>query len=184
MNPEWIFDEVEGLYQIITLKVFRRTEGVKFDMVPILSLKTIAAVDRVIHQSGAFSPGRVGGVARPWYLHAHQEDHLLVMHGSRLVELYSKSHPGIVRFVVTSGGIQKNGKTVFDGPAMLAWPREVFHRIESDAVEGSASLNFATRHPGYDARTNFNIYDLDPGTGAFRVIREGHLDQPDDANPG
>jgi hypothetical protein len=148
-------------------------------------MKPIAAVDRVIHQSGATSPGSVGEAARPWYLHPHQEDHLLVLHGSRLVELYSKSHPSIVRFLVKPDGIQRDGKTVFYGPAMFAWPYEVFHRIESDAAIGSASLNFAARYPGYDARTNFNIYgDLDPGNGAFSVIRQDHLDQPDDVNLG
>lgn len=27
-------------------------------------------------------------------------------------------------------------------------------------------------------RTNFNVYDLDTVTGEYRVVREGHLDQP------
>ncbi len=65
---------------------------------------------------------------------------------------------------------------------MLAWPTAVFHRIESDPVAGSASLNFAVRHSGYDVLTNFNIYDLDPEAGSCRVIREGRLDQPEEVN--
>jgi len=43
---------------------------------------------------------------------------------------------------------------------------------------GSASLNLAVHHDGFDIRTNFSVYDLDPDTGQYRVIREGHLDQP------
>jgi hypothetical protein len=60
----------------------------------------------------------------------------------------------------------------------------VFHRIESDPVTGSASLNFAARLEGYDVLMNFNIYDLDPRTGEFIVIREGRLDQPEEVNRG
>jgi len=182
MPSEWIIDEVDGLYSIIRLKVLRKTEGVDFDIVPILELKTIAAVDRVIHRSGALSPGSTAGVARPWYMHQNQEDHLLVLHGARTVELWSAGHPAPVRFRVTAEGVRREGGPITDGPAMLAWPTAVFHRIESDAATGSASLNFAVRHSGYDVLTNFNIYDLDPATGFHRVIREGRLDQPEDVN--
>jgi len=182
MPSEWIVEEIEGLYRIIRLKILRKTEGVDFDIVPILKISKIAAVDRVIHRSGALSPGSVGDVERPWYMHPHQEDHLLVMHGARLMELYSKTHPRVVRFLVTPDGIQKDGKPVTDGPAMLAWPTHVFHRIESDRVLGSASLNFAARLPGYDVTTNFDIFDLNPGTGESKVIRKGAEDQPEEAN--
>jgi hypothetical protein len=184
MPSEWIIEEVEGLYRIIRLKVLRKTEGVDFDIIPILKISKIAAVDRVIHRTGAISPGSVGEVKRPWYMHQHQEDHLLVMHGARRVELYSKVHPRVVRFLVTPDGIQKDGKPATDGPAMLAWPTRVFHRIESDRALGSASLNFAARLPGYDVRTNFDVYDLNPETGEFKVIREGTKDQAGEAPDG
>lgn len=182
MPSEWIVEEVEGLYSIIRLKVLRKTEGVDFDIVPILQLKSVAAVDRVIHRSGAISPGATAGMARPWYMHPDQEDHLLVMHGARTVELWSAGHPAPVRFRVTAQGVRREGGPATDGPAMLAWPTSVFHRIESDPIAGSASLNFAVRHTGYDVLTNFNIYDLDPVTGIHRVIREGRLDQPEEVN--
>ncbi|MBI5739828.1 MAG: hypothetical protein HZA16_03820 [Nitrospirae bacterium] len=60
---------------------------------------------------------------------------------------------------------------------MLCWPRAVFHRVSS-LDQGSAAINFAVHHNGIDIRTNFNIYDVNVGTGAFRVIREAFLDQP------
>ena len=182
MPSEWIIEEVGGLYSIIRLKVLRKTEGVDFDIVPILQLKTIAAVDRVIHRSGAFSPGATAGVSRPWYMHQNQEDHLLVLHGARTVELWSAGHPAPIRFRVSAQGVRREGGPATDGPAMLAWPAGVFHRVESDPVLGSASLNFAARHAGYDVLTNFSIYDLDPSTGSHRVIREGRLDQPEEVN--
>jgi len=184
MPSEWIVEETEGLYRIIRLKVLRKTEGVDFDIVPILKIAKIAAVDRVIHRSGAISPGSVGTVKRPWYMHTHQEDHLLVLHGARRVELYSRAHPRIVRFLVTPDCVQKDGSPASEGPAMLAWPTYVFHRVESDRELGSASLNFAARLDGYDVRNNFDIFDLDPGTGEFKVIREGAKDQPEEVNRG
>ena len=61
---------------------------------------------------------------------------------------------------------------------MLVWPCGVFHRIQSDKQTGSASLNFGVRYDGFDIRTNFDIYDLDPATGEHRMIRAGYLDQP------
>jgi hypothetical protein len=72
--------------------------------------------------------------------------------------------------------LEHNGNILYDGPALLVWPRGVFHRIKS-GDHGSASINLATHYEGIDMRTNFNIYDLDTGTGEFRVLREGHLDQ-------
>jgi hypothetical protein len=177
-------EDLEGMYRIIPLQILRRTPGVFFDMVPILSMKSMSAVDRVIHEKGAVSPGPVGPVSRPWYMHQDQEDHLLVLHGSRHVELYTPDHGQIVSFEVFPDRLFKDGHSCHEGPAMLMWPRKVFHRIRSHPVDGSASLNFAARYPGYDVKTNFNIYDLDVQTGAFKVIREGHLDQPDSVNNG
>ncbi|WP_199221438.1 hypothetical protein [Desulfonatronum sp. SC1] len=52
----------------------------------------------------------------------------------------------------------------------------MFHRITS-GPEGSASLNFAVHYDGLDMRTNFNIYDVNTGTGEYSVIREGFRDQ-------
>jgi hypothetical protein len=117
-------------------------------------------------------------------MHPHQEDHLLVLHGSRSVELWSETHPRVVNFQVSAEGVSVDGRPAGNGPALLAWPIRVFHRIESDRETGSASLNFAARLPGYDVLTNFDIYDLDPSTGEHRVIREGRLDQPEDILSG
>ncbi len=171
-----ILAEIPGLYRIIGLSVFRRTPGVSFDNVPVGALPRIDAIDRVIHQQKAVSPGPVAGVERPWYMHPHQDDNLVVLHGSRHVDIYSKQHGRIETFLVEADRIEHNGRLLVNGPAMLVWPRGVFHRIES-GPEGSASLNFAVHYPGIDMRTNFNIYDLDPETGRFMVIREGFLDQ-------
>lgn len=173
-----ISQEIPRLYKIIPLKELRRTPGVNFDYLSNKDLPKIDGIDRVIHTTGAVSPGPVGDVARPWYMHHHQADNLMVLHGKRYVEIYTKEHGKIVKVEVTPDRILIDGELAYDGPAMLVWPVNVFHRIRSCPEVGSASINFAVRSPEFSIKTNFHIYDLNPETGEFRVIREGHLDQP------
>jgi hypothetical protein len=177
-NSDLIFEEIPGLYRIIPLKILRRTKGVYFDNVPTEAFPHIDALDRVIHEHGACSPGSVGDVERPWYMHPCQEDNLIVLAGTRYVDIYTPAHGTMESFVVRPHMIEKNGEVVFDGPAMLVWPTGVFHRILSDKITGSASLNFAVHYEGFDIKTNFNVYDLNTETGEYTCIREGHLDQP------
>lgn len=175
MSTPSVFAEIQDFYRIIPLKQLRRTPGVFFDNVPMEFLPRIDAIDRVIHAQGAVSPGPVGEVARPWYMHPSQDDNLIVLQGTRHVDIYLQAH-GMLSFTVTPGQILRDGEVLFDGPAMLVWPRYVFHRITSGS-RGSASLNFAVHYKGLDMRTNFNIYHLDLETGQYRVIREGFQDQ-------
>jgi len=169
---------IENLYQIIPLKPLRHTPGVWFDLIPEEVISKINAVDRVIHKHGAVSPGPVGSIERPWYVHLHQEDHLLVMHGMRHIDFYSQKHGRIETVNASPLRLEKDGQVIHEGPYILKWFTNVFHRIISDAEIGSASLNFAVRHDGFDIRTNFSIYDLNVETGECVVIREGFLDQP------
>jgi hypothetical protein len=110
-------------------------------------------------------------------MHPHQEDNLMVVHGMRQVDLYTREKGRIETFSLTPNRIEKNGTALFEGPVMLGWPRHVFHRIVSSHESGSASVNFAVHYGGFDIRTNFNIYDVDTQTGSVRLVREGHLDQ-------
>lgn len=175
MKDGIIVDE-PGFYRVIALTPFRKTKGVSFDLVPMEHLPAINAIDRVIHQHGAFSPGAVAKVKRPWYMHTQQEDNLLVLQGRRTVEIYTVERGRVETFVVEPERVTSGGRVICDRPAMLVWPRRVFHRITS-GEQGSISLNFAVRDPDCDMKTNFNIYDLDTRKGAFTLVREGHLDQ-------
>jgi len=176
MTEAHIFEESEGLYKIIPLKPFRRTPGVTFDITPTGIIPKIDGIDRVLHETGAISPGEVEGIKRPWYMHTHQEDYLLVLQGIRYTDIYTQKHGKIESFEVAPQYIKKNGEMFYDGPAMLVWPCNVFHRIRS-CDTGSASVNLAVRHDGFDINTNFSIYDVDVEKGEYRIIREGHLDQ-------
>lgn len=171
-----IIDQVKGLYQIIELEPFRKTRGVTFDILPKDAIPKIDSMDRVIHRNSALSPGSTEGVERPWYMHPHQADNLMVFFGERNVDIYSVEHGRIENFTVTPDSIMKNGELIHEGGAMLVWPANVFHRIKS-GENGSASLNLAVHYDGFDISTNFNIYDLNTETGEYKVIREGFLDQ-------
>lgn len=171
-----IIDEVHQLYRVIQFDDFRKTPGVVFDMIPVHMLGTVSAVDRVLHQPGAMSPGRIGDVQQPWYMHTHQDDNLIVLSGTRYVDIYTPGHGMIEQFTVTPTSVCKNGELIAEGGAMLVWPRYVFHRVVSGEA-GSASINLAVHYDGFDIKTNFNIYDVDLNTGEHYMIREGYKDQ-------
>ena len=134
------------------------------------------SVDRVIHNKGAVSPGKIGSVERPWYMHYHQKDNLLVLHGYRNVELYSRELKRKVVFKIFPDKIYRDGELLAEEGVVLSWGFNIFHRIIS-GEDGSASLNFAIREDGFDVKTNFNIYKLNEDTGDFTSIREGYKDQ-------
>ncbi len=171
-----VISEKEGLYHLVKLKLFRKTPGVLFDLYPLETIPHIDSIDRVLHERSAVSPGPIGEVERPWYMHTHQTDNLIVLYGQRTVELFSKSHGKIETFVVTPNKIYHNDNLLFDGGAVLGWSPLVFHRIVS-GEQGSASINLAVHSEGFDIRTNFNVYDLDVTTGKFRIVRKGFEDQ-------
>lgn len=184
MELQGVIDEIPGLYRVIALGRLRRTPGVDFHVWTGALLPRIDAVDHVVHTVGAVSPGPVGPVARPWYWHPHQEDHLLVLHGERTVELYTHEAGRIVTFVTSADRVLRDGTLLCEGPAVLGWPTRVFHRVTSHPTLGSASVNLATHLPEFDPRINFNIYDVDTATGEFALLREGWKDDAPPAPAG
>ena len=171
------YKDVPGLYRIIPLVPLRQTPDVAFDAIPTDVFPHIDGLDRVIHSGAAQSPPPVGEVVSPWYMHPHQDDHLVVLHGRRISDLFTAEHGRMESFEVSPEAIRQGDRIIFDGPAILAWPRGVFHRVRT-CPGGSASLNFAVRYPGFDMKTNFSIYDLNTESGDYHVVREGFLDQP------
>jgi hypothetical protein len=167
---------IEGLCFIIPLALLRKTPSVEFYHIDGV-MKNLGAIDKVVHQKGAYSPNIKGHTRKdkPWYMHLGQEDNLVVHEGKRIVELYSKKHQKVEKFEVTSHTIKHKGKVIFKGPAVFGWPKFVFHRIQSP--QGSISTNYAKHFKAFDIKTNFNIYELNTKTGEYKVLREGHVDQ-------
>ena len=166
---------IENLCFILPLKPMRSTPNVSFFSVEGV-VDDLSGVDLVIHDVGGKSPLIAGDDTWYWYMHTDQEDKLVVHHGTRFVELYSEKHGQIEKFEVTSEAIFHNGQKIYDGAAILGWEPYVFHRVHSPL--GSVSTNYASRLPGFEIDTNFNIYQLDTETGAYKTARLGALDQP------
>ena len=80
------------MYRIIPLRVLRRTIGVMFDEMVPSDIPRINGIDRVIHGPNSISPGSVDDCAipvkRPWYMHPGQDDNLLVLQGTRYIDIY------------------------------------------------------------------------------------------------
>ena len=169
------------LYRIIPLRMLRRTPGVHFDEMVPSDIPKIDGIDRVIHAANSISPGPVQtdtvSVKRPWYMHPGQDDNLMVLQGTRYIDIYNPVGNQSASFIITPDKVYKNEKLYYDGPAMVVWPAGIFHRIISGS-DGSISLNFATRTHKFDLNDNFNIYDLDKKTGNYTILKEGDEDQP------
>lgn len=170
------------MYRIIPLRILRRTQGVKFDEMVPSDIPKISGIDRVIHGPNSISPGPVEDISvpikRPWYMHPGQDDNLLVLQGTRYVDIFCPKTKEKASFIVTPDKIYKNDKLYYDGSAMVVWPAGIFHRIIS-GEEGSISINFSTRNHKFDLKDNFNIYNLNTYTGEYHVIKDGSEDQPD-----
>ena len=166
------------MYRIIPLRTLRKTKGVLFDEIVPSDIPKISGIDRVIHKSNSISPGPIENVKRPWYMHPSQDDNLLVLQGTRYVDIYCPVIRKKQSFIITPEKIWKNGKLYCNYPAMIVWPSGIFHRIIS-GEEGSISVNLSTRMSDYDIKTNFNIYDLNITTGEYKLLKKGMEDQPD-----
>ena len=170
------------MYRLIPLRTLRKTTGVIFDEIVPSDIPNIHGIDKVIHAPNSISPGPVEDsipyVKRPWYMHRGQDDNLLVLQGTRYVDIYDPKKKEKASFVITPDKIYKNDKLYYDGPAMITWPAGIFHRIIS-GEEGSISINLASRTKKFNLDDNFNIYDLNIFTGEYRLLKDGSDDQPD-----
>ena len=170
------------MYRLIPLRMLRRTSGVIFDEMVPSDIPRIDGIDKVIHMSNSISPGPVEDSVppckRPWYMHPGQDDNLMVLQGTRYIDIFCPKQKKKESFIVTPEKIYKNDKLYYDGSAMIVWPAGIFHRIIS-GEEGSISINFSTRTNKFNLDDNFNIYDLNTSTGEYNVIKNGVEDQPD-----
>lgn len=170
------------MYRLIPLRVLRRTQGVKFDEMVPSDIPKIHGIDKVIHAPNSISPGpvrdSVPSCNRPWYMHNGQDDNLMVLQGTRYIDIFCPKQKKKESFIVTPDKVYKNDKLYYDGPAMIVWPAGIFHRIIS-GEEGSISVNFSTRTKDFNIEDNFNIYSLNTSTGEYITLKEGKDDQPD-----
>ena len=182
LKNKYVLLLMSNLYRLIPLRVLRRTTGVKFDEIVPSDIPKIHGIDRVIHGPNSISPGPIEDITppikRPWYMHSGQDDNLIVLQGTRYVDIYNPKTKDSASFIISPDKIYKNDKLYYDGPAMVVWPAGIFHRIISGS-DGSISMNFATRTNKFSLDDNFNIYGLNKYSGESILLRDGREDQPD-----
>ena len=133
------------MFELIPYEKFRDTPAVRFYDITV---PTSNARDLVVHSGPAVSPpDDPASGAWQFYLHPHQEDNLLALHGGRtfyLVNLGWNYPFHIVR--LESGG------------DILRIPPGTFHRSVSDP-DGSLVLNQAVRDEGASVLREFRVYN-------------------------
>ena len=97
--------------------MLRRTPGVKFDEMVPSDIPKISGIDRVIHGSNSISPGPIEDtpipIKRPWYMHPGQDDNLLVLQGTRYIDIYCPEKKEKASFIVSPDKIYKNDKLYY-----------------------------------------------------------------------
>ena len=109
------------MYRIIPLRMLRRTTGVMFDEMVPSDIPKISGIDRVIHGANSISPGPIEDISipvkRPWYMHPGQDDNLLVLQGTRYIDIFCPKTITKASFIVTPERVYKNDKILM----VLQW---------------------------------------------------------------
>jgi hypothetical protein len=133
------------MFELIPYEKFRDTPAVRFFDITVAASN---ARDLVIHSGPAVSPPDEENTgAWQFYLHPHQEDNLLALHGGRTFYLVNLgwNYPYHIVRLETGGDI-------------LRIPPGTFHRSVSDP-DGSVVLNQAVRDPGASVVREFRVYN-------------------------
>lgn len=67
-------------------------------------------------------------------MHTGQDDNLMVLQGSRYVDIFEPKTKSKASFVLTPNKIYKNEKLYYHGPAMVVWPVYQLCRTTGDFV--------------------------------------------------
>jgi hypothetical protein len=133
------------MFELIPYEKFRDTPSVRFFDITVAESN---ARDLVIHAGPAVSPPDEQSTgAWQFYLHPHQEDNLLALHGGRTFYLvnFGWNYPYHIVRLDTGGDI-------------LRIPPGTFHRSVSDP-DGSVVLNQAVRDQGASVVREFRVYN-------------------------
>ena len=138
------------MYRIIPLRMLRRTPGVKFDEMVPSDIPKISGIDRVIHGPNSISPGPIEDsnppVKRPWYMHPGQDDNLLVLQGTRYIDIFDPKTVTKASFIVTPDKVYKNDK--------LYYIRKEFYNYKQDkSFGGNKKLVKIEIEKCYDSNT-------------------------------
>lgn len=139
------------MFRLIPLRSVTRNSNIKVDTLTkhipnnsgihreILSPNTISPVGSE-NITKDFNDTFILGKSVRWYANDYEKNNLLVLSGSRELELYCDVKKKKETLVINEDNIYRNGKLYYGSPAMISWYGCIYHRTTS-GKDGCLSIN-------------------------------------------
>lgn len=140
------------MFKLIPLGQLFRNSSHRVDNVMIHDALKISGIYREIHGANSVSPigtehhfKILNSPAASWYANIYEKNNLLVLNGSRDLDLWCMKKDKMINFKLTEDKIYRNGKLYYGSPALISWGGDIFHKTKSGS-EGSISINFTEKN--------------------------------------
>ena len=140
------------MFKLIPLKNVQRASSFRIDNLIVQNGMNITGIFREIH--GPKTKSSIGSEnitkkmfniqhnknEEAWYQNRFEKNNLMVLNGSRNVDLYCPRTDKKENLIINEDNIYRNGKLYYGCPAIISWSGDLFHKTES-SENGSFSLN-------------------------------------------
>tara|TARA_Y100000389_G_scaffold194699_1_gene225065 strand:- start:2827 stop:3345 length:519 start_codon:yes stop_codon:yes gene_type:complete len=143
------------MFRLLQLGSLKRLTNYKVDNVIHQDIAKITGIYRETHGSNVMSPIGTEYVfkefhmnctdndegSKCWYANDFERNNLMVLSGSRTIELYCYVRKTREILTINEDNIYRNGKLYYGSPAMISWDGSIYHRTIS-GFKGCVSINF------------------------------------------
>ena len=133
------------MFKLIPLSQVLRSSSFRIDNALIEQGIQISGIYREIHGANVSSHIGTDSYLKKlddnWYSNCYERNNLLVLNGSRTVNLFCKYTNQEMTFTITPDNIYKNNKLYYGSPGIISWYGDIYHKTKS-GNEGSISINF------------------------------------------
>jgi len=129
------------MYKLIPFNNISKSINYAFKSINIDSKSMLQIIRQEAH---VVTPPSKTYNTRPWSMHTNQIDKLIILHGSREVELYCRKSKLKEKLTLTTFGVFKNGYMEKENPCMLIIPNGTYHRFINGPY-GSTVINIVKK---------------------------------------
>ncbi|MDA9216362.1 hypothetical protein N9O88_00895 [bacterium] len=161
------------MFTIIPLKNVQRASSFRIDNLIVQNGMNITGIFREIH--GPKTKSSIGSEnitkkrfkTKPnseeeiWYQNRFEKNNLMVLNGSRNVDLYCPRTYKKENLIIHEDNIYRNGKLYYGSPAIISWSGDLFHKTEI-GENGSFSLNIIEKNYVVEEITQFTETKCNP----------------------
>tara|TARA_Y100000389_G_scaffold204586_1_gene258165 strand:+ start:4464 stop:4985 length:522 start_codon:yes stop_codon:yes gene_type:complete len=154
------------MFTLIPLKNVQRASSFRIDNLIVQNGMNITGIFREIH--GPKTKSSIGsenitkkmfktkpnGEQEIWYQNQFEKNNLMVLNGSRNVDLYCPRTYKKENLIIHEDNIYRNGKLYYGSPAIISWSGDLFHKTEI-GENGSFSLNIIEKNYVVEEITQF-----------------------------